>query len=67
LEDLQQNVRGKTNRRVGAALGITEGTVKGHVNNILGKLGVTDRTQAVVAELARGLVHLDERSAAARP
>jgi Bacterial regulatory proteins, luxR family len=38
---------------------ITEGTVKAHVNNILAKLGVSDRTQAVTSALKRGLVQLD--------
>ena len=49
---------GKSNKQIAAALEITEATVKGHVTNILGKLGVTDRTQAVVTALRRGLVHL---------
>ncbi len=39
-------------------VGQPEATVKGHVTNILGKLGVTDRTQAVITALKRGLVHL---------
>jgi DNA-binding NarL/FixJ family response regulator len=33
--------------------------VKGHVKNVLGKLGVTDRTKALVEAVRRGLVHLD--------
>ena len=49
---------GKSNKEIAAALEITEATVKGHMTNILGKLGVTDRTQAVIAALRRGLVHL---------
>ena len=49
---------GKSNREIAAALEITEATVKGHMTNILGKLGVTDRTQAVITALRRGLVHL---------
>jgi two-component system NarL family response regulator len=49
---------GKSNKAIAAALEITEATVKGHMTNILGKLGVTDRTQAVIAALRRGLVHL---------
>jgi DNA-binding NarL/FixJ family response regulator len=49
---------GLSNREIGAALGITESTVKWHVNIILGRLGVGDRTEAIVAALQRGLIHL---------
>ena len=59
LEVLQLIVAGNSNREIGQALFITEGTVKAHVNNLLGKLGVHDRTQAVTEALRRGIVHLD--------
>ncbi|HEX6605668.1 MAG TPA: response regulator transcription factor [Chloroflexia bacterium] len=59
LEVLQGIVAGRSNKEIGAALGISEGTVKAHVNSILGKLGVADRTQAVTTALQRGIVHLD--------
>ena len=59
LAVLEQIVAGKSNREIGEALVITEGTVKVHVNNLLGKLGVSDRTQAVTEALRRGIVHLD--------
>ena len=59
LEVLRLMATGKTNREVGGALFITEGTVKAHVNNILTKMGVRDRTQAVTTALKRGLVQLD--------
>jgi DNA-binding NarL/FixJ family response regulator len=59
LEVLRLMATGKTNREVGEALFITEGTVKAHVNNILTKMGVRDRTQAVTTALKRGLVQLD--------
>lgn len=51
-------VRGRSNKEIGQELSITEGTVKAHVNNVLGKLGVNDRTQAVTEALRRGLAHL---------
>ena len=57
---LEQIVRGKSNKEIGAALEISEATVKTHINNLLGKLGVTDRTQAATAALQRGLVQLDD-------
>ena len=49
---------GRSNKEIGAALGISEATVKSHINSILGKLGVTDRTQAATTALQRGIVHL---------
>jgi len=51
--------RGKNNKEIAATLGITEGTVKCHVTMILSRLGVSDRTQAVVAAAHRGIVHID--------
>lgn len=51
--------QGRSNKAIGAALHIGEGTVKFHVNNILGKLSVADRTEAVTVALQRGIIHLD--------
>ncbi len=51
-------VKGRSNREIAVALHITEGTVKWHVNIILGRLNVSDRTQAAVAALQRGIVEL---------
>ncbi|RIH83146.1 Transcriptional regulatory protein DegU [Calidithermus terrae] len=47
---------GYNNREVGSALGISEGTVKNHVSSILSKLGVRDRTRAVLKALELGLI-----------
>lgn len=58
LEVLELLGKGKSNRDVAAALAISEATVKGHITNILTKLGVSDRTQAVITALKRGLIHL---------
>ncbi|HVF42310.1 MAG TPA: response regulator transcription factor [Pyrinomonadaceae bacterium] len=57
-EVLELIVRGRSNKEIGTALGISEATVKSHINSILGKLGVTDRTQAATTALQRGIVHL---------
>ncbi len=57
-EVLSLIVKGLSNKRIAEALGITEGTVKWHVNIILERLGVEDRTQAAVAALQRGLAGL---------
>lgn len=48
LEVLQQVATGASNKEIAAVLFITEGTVKNHLTNILGKLGVRDRTQAAL-------------------
>lgn len=58
LEVLQQIVAGKSNKEIATAFTISEATVKTHINNILSKLGVSDRTQAATTALQRGLVHL---------
>jgi DNA-binding NarL/FixJ family response regulator len=50
--------QGASNRAIAEALGITEGTVKCHVANVLSYFGVEDRTKAVVAAMRRGFVHL---------
>jgi DNA-binding NarL/FixJ family response regulator len=50
--------KGKSNREIAGSLGITEATVKCHVSVILMRLDASDRTQAVVIALQRGLIHL---------
>ena len=49
---------GKSNHDISTTLNISESTVKFHVNNILSKLGVNDRTQAALAALKRGFATL---------
>ncbi|QQE81431.1 response regulator transcription factor [Alicyclobacillus sp. SO9] len=51
MEVLQELALGKSNEDISAALGITTKTVKSHVSNILSKLEVSDRTQAVILAL----------------
>jgi DNA-binding NarL/FixJ family response regulator len=58
MEVLALIVKGRSNKEIGEALGISEATVKWHVNTILSRLNVSDRTQATVAALQRGIVHL---------
>ena len=57
-EVLELLFAGKSNREIAKLLAIKEATVKSHVSVILLRLNVTDRTQAVVEGLKRGLVHL---------
>lgn len=56
LEILRQVAAGDSNKEIAAQLFITEGTVKNHVTNILGKLGVRDRTQAALRARELGLI-----------
>src|SRR5438105_5175568 len=56
LDVLRRIVAGRSNKEIATDLSITEGTVKSHVNRVLEKLGVHDRTQAATTALKRGLV-----------
>lgn len=51
--------KGLTNAEIGDVLGIGKGTVKSHVQRIIAKLGVTDRTQAAVLAVQLGLIDVD--------
>lgn len=58
LEVLELLAQGMSNQDIGTTLGIAEKTVRIHMTHILEKLGVADRTQAVITAVQRGLVHL---------
>ena len=55
-EVLHLVVRGRRNREIAQQLGISEATVKAHVGNVLLKLGVSHRTEAVSLAIERGMV-----------
>jgi two-component system, NarL family, response regulator len=57
-EVLSLMATGRSNKEIAALLGITEATVKGHVSLIFMRMDVTDRTEAVITGLRRGLIHL---------
>lgn len=59
IEVLQLVAKGKRNKEIAGELGISDETVQGHVKNILSKLSVHDRTEAVAVAIGRGIVHLD--------
>jgi DNA-binding NarL/FixJ family response regulator len=59
LAVLVEIVNGKSNKEIAAALDVSEATVKTHINSLLGKLGVSDRTQAATAAIQRGIVPLE--------
>ena len=59
-EVLNLMVRGSSTSALAEKLNLSEGTVKFHINHIFQKLGVNDRTQAVVVALRRGLARLGD-------
>jgi DNA-binding NarL/FixJ family response regulator len=63
IEVLELVARGASNADVAASLFISEATVKTHLLHIFGKLGVDDRTAAVVSALERGIIALSRRKA----
>ena len=58
LQVLKLIVKGMSNKQIGEALGISQSTVKWHVNIVLALLNVSDRTGAAVTALRRGIVEL---------
>jgi DNA-binding NarL/FixJ family response regulator len=58
LQVLQQMAKGLANKEIGDILDISGHTVKDHLKNILGKLRVADRTEAVTVALQRGIIQL---------
>jgi len=62
LDVLEHIVSGRSNKEIAADLDVSEATVKSHVNSLLGKMGVTDRTQAATAAIRRGIVPFESLS-----
>ena len=60
IEILKLLSKGPTNKEIGRALGISENTVKNHVNSIIEKLEVSDRTEAATTAIQRGLISVDD-------
>lgn len=59
IEVLHLIAKGLSNKEIGAQLNVAEATVKVHVTSILSKLGVSDRTQALLSAMKRGMIHLE--------
>jgi len=55
---LNELAKGLANKEIADILNITEHTVKDHIKNILAKLRVADRTEAVTTAIQRGIIHL---------
>jgi len=58
-EVLQHMLEGRSNRQIALALELSEHTINIHVKNILSKLGVSGRTEAVTVALRKGILQLD--------
>ena len=58
LEVLQMLARGLTNKEIGNALNISGNTVRNHVNSIIEKLEVSDRTEAATTAIHRGIIEV---------
>ena len=60
LEILKMLAKGPTNKEIAQALGISDNTVRNHVNSIIEKLEVSDRTEAATTAIQRGLITVDD-------
>lgn len=60
LEVLQMLARGLTNKEIGNALRISGNTVRNHVNSIIEKLEVSDRTEAATTAIQRGIIEVSQ-------
>jgi DNA-binding NarL/FixJ family response regulator len=58
VEVLSCVAKGMANKEIATKLGTASGTVKMHIQNILAKLGASDRTHAVTIAMERGILHL---------
>ena len=61
IEVLGRLALGRTNREIAGDFVISAGTVKNHVEHVIAKLGVSDRTQAVVRALEMGIIDFPEQ------
>jgi len=59
MDVLRLVARGLSNKEIAQELKVVEGTIKIHVTNVLAKLGVADRTQAIVVAIQRGIIEVD--------
>ena len=59
VDVLRLVAKGMSNKEIGTQLGVVEGTVKIHVANIFAKMGVSDRTKAIVLAAQRGIIDID--------
>ena len=60
LEILRMLAKGLTNKQIGKVLNISDNTVKNHVNSVIEKLEVCDRTEAATTAIQRGIISADD-------
>lgn len=60
IEILKMLAKGPTNKQIGHALGISDFTVRNHVNSIIEKLEVSDRTEAATTAIQRGIITVED-------
>ena len=60
LEILKMVVKGLTNKQIARVLGISSHTVRNHVNSVIEKLDVSDRTEAATTAIQRGIIEIDQ-------
>jgi DNA-binding NarL/FixJ family response regulator len=58
IEILEMMAKGLTNKEIGQALYISDKTARNHVNNVMEKLDVSDRTEAVAVAIQQGIIHI---------
>jgi DNA-binding NarL/FixJ family response regulator len=56
VEVLRNVAMGNSNKIIANGLNVSEATIKGHMKNILSKLGANDRTHAVIIAMKRGFI-----------
>lgn len=59
LEIFKLLVLNKTTKEISIKLGISEKTVRNHISNVIGKLGVSSRSQAIIILIKNGLIKLE--------
>jgi DNA-binding NarL/FixJ family response regulator len=59
MEVLEALVKGRSNKEIAASLFISEDTVKSHLKTLYARLDVQDRTEAVIAAIRHGIIHLE--------
>jgi DNA-binding NarL/FixJ family response regulator len=58
VEILEMLAKGLTNKQIGTALSISDNTVRNHVNSIMEKMEVSDRTEAVAVAIQQGILQI---------